>query len=78
MSRRVTTRVVRLKDALDVLGCSKTTFKRKWLEVFTDARPPEDRRERCGRKVFEDELSVAVEDGSDAVLTFRRLMGRLK
>lgn len=77
MPRRVTTQLVKLKAACAVLAISRNTFVRRWQDVFTDGRSPEDRRERCARKIFEDELSVAVEEGREAVLTYRRLVGRL-
>jgi hypothetical protein len=59
---------VKVKDVCHVLAISKNTFARKWRSVFTDGRAPEDRRERCALKVFEDERSVAVEEGRAAVL----------
>lgn len=76
-SPRLTTRKVKLKEACRALGCCTKTFARKWRDVFTDVREPEDRRERCARMVFEDELSVAVEEGRAAVRTFRRTVGRI-
>lgn len=77
MARRVTTRIVKIKDALDALGISKNTYVRKWRNVFTDARDPADRRKRCVLRVYEDELSIAVEQGREAVLTYRVLMKRI-
>ena len=73
---RLITRRVKLKAACAALACSESTYERKWQRVFTDARSPEDRRERCARLVLEDELSMAVEYGA-AVLNYRKLMGRL-
>lgn len=77
---RLTTRLVNIKDACEALRCSKTTFRRKWLDVFTDARPPDERQERFHRKFYEDEIAIAVEvasKGKAAVLNYRRLMKRL-
>lgn len=74
---RLTTRLVKIQDACDALACCRKTFWVRWHETFTDPRPLADRRVGCERKVFEDELSVAVEQGRAAVLTFRKLMNRL-
>ncbi|AMV25459.1 hypothetical protein VT84_13760 [Gemmata sp. SH-PL17] len=76
-TRRVTTKLVKLKIACETLAICRDTFWVKWHAVFTDPRPKEDRRHGCERKVFEDELSVALEEGINAVKTFRRTMGRL-
>ena len=77
MPRRLTTRLVKLKVACESLAISHDTFSRHWQEIFTETREPADRRKGVPRKVFEDELSVAVEEGRAAVLTFRKVMGRL-
>lgn len=77
---RAIPKLLKLKDACAALGCCKWTFWHKWHSVFTDPRPPEDRRSGCERKVYDDELSVAVEQasrGKSAVLMFRRTMKRI-
>lgn len=74
--RRLTTRLLPLFAACDALDISPSTFGRRWQAVFTDPRPKIDRRPGVPRKVFEDELKVAVEEGAAAVLLFRRTMGR--
>lgn len=77
---RLATRLVKLKDACDALAIHRDTFWKRWHPVFTDPRPAADRRHGVERKVYEDELTVAVEDaaqGKGAVLNFRRLMKRL-
>lgn len=76
MARALKTKLVKIKAACDALAISRWTFWMKWHDVFTDPRQPDDRRPGCERKVFEDELSVAVEEGAAAVLTFRRVMNR--
>lgn len=74
--------------ACEHLGISPQTFGRHWDEVFTDYRPrPADPKELRGRrrKVMDDELRVAVENGGDqdraraagAVLAFRRQAKRV-
>jgi len=75
-AKRLATRLVKLRDVLAALACSRPTFWRRWHATFTDVRPKEDRRPGVERKVLEDELSVAVESGRAAVLLFRRTMGR--
>lgn len=77
---RVTTRLVSLRECLTALGISRDTFERKWHSVFSDPRPPADRRKGCERKVYEDELSIAVEQSARcpaALLNYRRLMKRI-
>lgn len=79
-SRTRTTQLVKARDVLASLAISGVTFWRKWHAVFTDPRPPADRRKGVERKVYRDELDVAVNDaasGAAAVLNFRRLVGRL-
>jgi hypothetical protein len=78
---RLTTSLVRRSAACVALGISARTFDRHWAAVFTDPRTPEDRRPRVGRKVYEDELAVAVDAGGDhagriAVLNYRGTIGR--
>ena len=74
------TTFVHLRSACEQLKCSRRTFWSKWHAVFTDPRPVEDRRAGCERKVYEDELGVAINEaakGKSAVLMYRRLMRRL-
>jgi hypothetical protein len=71
---RLKTKLVKLRDACEALAISHDTFARHWQSVFTDTRP--ERRKGVRRLVLEDELSVAVEEGAAAVLTFRKVMGR--
>lgn len=78
MSRRG--RLVHIADACADLACSRKTFWRRWHAVFTDPRPTRDRRKGIERKVYADELNVAIEEsakGPTAVLAFRKLMNRL-
>ena len=73
-------KLVSRRDACERLGCQRNAFWRNWHPVFTETRPPE-KRKRCDRKVYSDELDVAVENaahGAAAVLNHRRRMGRLK
>ncbi len=77
---RTRTRLLKLSVACDRLGCVKRTFYRKWHTTFTDPRPPEERGGTIERKVYEDELSIAVEEsnkGKAAVLNYRALMNRI-
>lgn len=77
---RTTTKLVKIGDACTGLGCGRSKFWRKWHAVFTDPRPPEERKPRFERKVYDDELAVAINEankGPAAVLMYRRLMRRL-
>ena len=79
---RLTTRLVKLKEACHALGISDDTFSRRWADVFTETRDASERRHGIHRKVFEDELAEAVNNGGGtramaAVRAFRRIMGRL-
>jgi hypothetical protein len=79
---RLTTRLVKVKEACHALGISHDTFDRHWREVFTETRSAEERRKGVHRHVFEDELAEAVDHGGGvrgraAVLTFRQNVGRL-
>jgi hypothetical protein len=77
---KVKTRLVKIREACGALAICRDTFWVKWHAVFTDPRPKEDRRHGCERKVYEDELSIAVEEsakGKAAVLNYRSLMKRL-
>jgi hypothetical protein len=76
-SPKVTNRLVKLRDACAALACSRRSFWERWHGTFSDPRPAEDRRPGCERKVFEDELSVAIESGRAAVLTLRKRLGRI-
>lgn len=73
---RLKTKLLKLRVACESLAISHDTFARHWQSVFTDPRPLADRRRGVPRLVLEDELSVAVEEGRNAVLTYRKLMGR--
>lgn len=78
-SPRLATKLVKLKGACEALAISRPTFWRRWHLTFTDPRPESDRA-GCERKVYEDELAVAVNEasrGKAAVLLFRKQMGRL-
>lgn len=77
---KVKTRLVKIQDVCHALGICRDTFWRRWHDTFTDPRPKEDRRKGCVRRVYEDELSIAVEEankGRAAILNYRRLKGRL-
>ena len=75
---KLTTRLVKIQEACRALGCCRRTFWRRWHDVFTDPRPASQRK--CfERKVYEDELALAVEQssrGNAAILNYRRIMGR--
>jgi hypothetical protein len=77
---KVKTRLVKIRDVCDALAICKDTFWVKWHGIFTDPRPADERGRGHERKVYEDELSIAIEEASKgraAVLNFRRLMNRL-
>ena len=78
MARAPTTRTKRVSraEACERLGIGSVTFWQRWHPVFTELRPP-DQRKRFSRQVLEDELDIAVVSGAAAVLNFRRLMKRL-
>lgn len=83
-SSKIKTRLIRRSEATEKLGISARSFWKHWNVVFTDPRPPEDRRHKIQRCVFEDELSTAMEFGGRlgdrakaAVLEYRRKNGRL-
>lgn len=74
-------KLVRNAEACEALGITRRTFWRRWAAVFTDARHPDERGPGCEFKVFDDELSVAVEKGGGpaarvAVLNYRGRVGR--
>lgn len=72
--------LLKLSEACRRLSCCKKTFHRRWAEVFTDPRPVEDRRRAVERKVYDDELDIAINEahrGVAAVRNHRRLMKRL-
>lgn len=80
---RLTTRLISRAAACDALGVAPRSFSRHWAAVFTDPRPPDDRRPRVRRQVYEDEVAVAVEAGGGrrgrlAVLDYRARVGRSK
>ncbi|VTR92519.1 unnamed protein product [Gemmata massiliana] len=79
---KLTTRLVKLREACHALAISHDSFSRHWQAVFTETRDKEERKKGVHRKVFEDELAKAVNAGGgtkakNAVLMFRRTMGRL-
>lgn len=77
---RAATRLVRLSEACELLGCSRRTFWSRWHPLFTDPRPRGDRRKGCVRRVYEDELSIAVNDAARcpaALTNYRALMKRV-
>lgn len=78
---RLLTKLVHRRHACDALAVSPRSFWRHWHPVFTETRSKDDQRAGCERKVFEDELAVAVEAGGGsrarvAVLTYRGKLGR--
>ena len=75
--RKLTTKLVKMREVCERLAICRRSFATHWHSVFTDVRPEADRRKGCERKVLEDELATAVESGAAAVLTFRRVMGRV-
>jgi len=75
---RLKTKLLGRREACDALSIGTATFSRHWKDVFTDPRPPEDRRRCVARRVYEDELAVAVDAGGGvssrakaAVLNYR-------
>lgn len=60
---KLKTKLISRIAACEALGVGVTTFSQHWTRTFTDPRAPEDRRPRVARRVFEDELAVAVEAG---------------
>jgi hypothetical protein len=77
-STRARNRLVSQRDACAALGVCRLTFFRRWASIFSDSRDPADRKRGVPRKVREDELNVALNDGRLAVLNYRRLVGRTK
>lgn len=72
---KLATKLVKLTTVCESLAISRPTFWRRWHATFTDPRPAGG-SPGVERKVFEDELAVAVEKGATAVLNYRRLVGR--
>jgi hypothetical protein len=75
------TSLVHRSEACWRLGIHRDTFWRVWHSVFTDPRDAEDRRPGVERKVYDDELKIAVESGGGkrariAVLNYRGKIGR--
>lgn len=80
---RLATRLVSRAAACEALGVCPRSFSAHWARVFTDPRPPEDRRPRVARRVYEDELATAVGAGGGlsarakaAVINYRAAAGR--
>jgi hypothetical protein len=74
-----TTKLVPLRDVCATLGCCRRSFWMNWHAHFTETRP-RDRRKGHERKVYADELDVAVEQSAHcpaALLNYRRRVGRL-
>lgn len=73
-------KLVKTAAACEALGVSRTTFWRHWDAVFTDPRPAAERVHGTARKVYDDELAVAVERGGGAAarLAVLHLRGLLK
>lgn len=66
MSRRtptLATRLVSRAEACEALGICLRSFSTHWHAVFTDPRAVEQRGRRWRRRVYEDELAVAVAAG---------------
>lgn len=79
---RLTTKFCHRREACAVLKIGRECFWQNWHTVFTDPRSPEDRKHGVERKVYEDELAVAVDagghpSGKAAVINYRGQMGRL-
>lgn len=79
---RLGTRLAHRREACAVLSIGRECFWQNWHSVFTDPRSPEDQKKGVERKVFEDELAVAVEagghpSGKAAVINYRGRIGRL-
>lgn len=75
------TALVHRREACRQLGIERDTFWRVWHSVFTDPRDPEDRRPGVERKVYDDELQIAVTNGGGrrartAVLNYRGRINR--
>ncbi|VTR97883.1 unnamed protein product [Gemmata massiliana] len=76
---KLTTRLVKMQEACRALGCCRRTFWRRWHLVFTAPRPVLQRK-GAERRVYEDELAIAIEQSSRGVapvLNYRRIKGRL-
>ena len=65
-------RLVSRATACAELGCSASTFWRRWDDVFTDPRPATERGPKNRRMVFADELTAAVTGGRAAVALVRQ------
>lgn len=81
--RKLTTKLLSRAAACEALGVCARTFSQHWARVFTDPRDPADQRRGVARRVFEDELAVAVEAGGGvsgrakaAVIAYRSDVGR--
>lgn len=78
---RSATSLVHRRDACAALAIGRDVFWRTWASVFTDPRDPEDRRPGVERKVYRDELEIAITNGGGrrarvAVINFRGRIGR--
>lgn len=78
---KVVTKLVKMRASCETLAISRPTFWRRWHSVFTDPRGSGDVRHGVERKVYEDELAVAVEEGGGesarlAVIAYRGRVGR--
>jgi hypothetical protein len=78
---RTTTSLVRRSEACRRLAIGMRVFWQRWHSIFTDPRDPEDRRPGVERKVYSDELDIAVEFGGGqrartAVLNYRGQINR--
>lgn len=69
-------RLLSRREACETLGICDRTFQNVWADIFSDPRDPAERVKGKPRKVREDELNVAVNDGRLAVLAYRRKVGR--
>lgn len=75
-------RKVRRREAQEALQIGHDTFWRHWHGVFTDPRSEADQRAGVERKVYEDELQVALDadghpSGRIAVLNYRAKLNRV-
>jgi hypothetical protein len=75
---RLRNRLVSQAEACADLGICRLTFHRRWASIFSDPRDVADRKRGVPRKVREDELRVAINDGRLAVLAYRRSVGRTR
>jgi|GEM_PF-4379652 len=67
-------------EVCERLNISRGTFWQKWHRVFTDPRPEADRRAGCERKIYRDELEIAIEQSAHcpaAIINYRKKKKRI-